>query len=165
MEIRKSTLNDIEEILHVFDIAREYMISQGNASQWGDGYPGEEILKEDISNKNNYVILDNGLIVGTFSFITGDDPTYRIIKNGAWRYDHTYGTIHRLASTGITRGIARTCFEFCSKQSDYLRIDTHKDNHTMRTAITKYGFQECGIIFVRDGSERIAYDYLKKEVD
>lgn len=31
----------------------------------------------------------------------------------------------------------------------------------MQAAIEKYGFQKCGIIYVRDGAERIAYDYMK----
>lgn len=162
MEIRKSTGNDIDEILQIFDTARAYMVSQGNTSQWGDGYPGKDVLTKDVASENNYVMIDNGSIVGTFSFIIGDDPTYKIIKDGAWHYDRPYGTIHRLASSGKTRGIARACFEFCSDLSDYIRIDTHRDNLSMQAAIKNYGFQECGIIFVRDGSERIAFDYLKK---
>lgn len=40
-------------------------------------------------------------------------------------------------------------------------IDTHKKNLSMRAAIEKFGFQFCGNIYVRNGSERIAYDYQK----
>ena len=41
MDIRKSTKNDIPEILNIFNIARDYMVMHGNATQWGKGYPGE----------------------------------------------------------------------------------------------------------------------------
>lgn len=161
MEIRRSKPEDMDEIMKIFSLARSYMAAHGNAGQWGNGYPGEAVLKADIYDQNNYVILDGGEIVGTFSFIIGDEPTYQVIKNGAWHSDRTYGTIHRLASKGTAKGIARACFLFCAEKINYIRIDTHADNITMQTAIEKFGFQKCGNIYVRDGSERIAYDYIK----
>ena len=159
MEIRKSTQNDIEDILKIYAAARDYMTEHGNATQWGNGYPGKDILIRDIMNSVSYVLLDKGSIVGTFSFIIGDEPTYQVIKDGTWNYNKPYGTIHRLASNGKVRGIAKASFDFCSNLMDYIRIDTHKNNIAMRAAIEKYGFQKCGIIYVRDGSERIAYDF------
>ena len=106
MEIRKSTREDIKQIMAIFTTAKEYMAAHGNKTQWGDGYPGEEILKTDIDAGNSYVIVNNGMIVGTFSFIIGEEPTYQVIKNGKWTDDRLYGTIHRLASSGIVKGIA-----------------------------------------------------------
>ena len=159
MEVRKSTEQDIPAILDIYDIARNYMRAHGNTTQWGDGYPGREVLERDIREANSYVMIENGKIVGTFSFIIGEEPTYRVIKNGKWNADRPYGTIHRLASNGTTKGIARACFDFCTEFIDYVRIDTHRDNLSMQTAILRYGFRQCGNIYVRDGSERIAYDY------
>lgn len=40
MDIRKSTKNDISEILNIFDIARDYMVTHGNATQWGERISG-----------------------------------------------------------------------------------------------------------------------------
>ena len=162
MEIRKSTNADAERIMDIFESAKAYMRSHGNTSQLGGGYPSGDILSRDIENGNSYVITVDGEAVGTFSFIIGDDPTYAVIKDGHWRYDKPYGTIHRLASCGSAHGIARACFDYCADVIDYLRIDTHEVNLTMRSAIEKYGFARCGIIYVRDGTERIAYDYLKE---
>ena len=31
----------------------------------------------------------------------------------------------------------------------------------LRAAIKKYGFEYCGVIDTRDGTERLAFDYLK----
>lgn len=163
MEIRKSTINDIDEILSIFDYAREYMVTHGNATQWGAGYPGTDVLTKDIANGDSYVMIANGMIVGTFSFIVGDEPTYQLIDNGTWNYNKPYGTIHRLASNGMCKGIAKACFDFCSNQIDYMRIDTHDDNLTMQAAIERYGFQKCGTIYVRNGAKRIAFDYLREK--
>ena len=43
MEIRKSTREDIKQIMAIFTTAKEYMAAHGNKTQWGDGYPGEEL--------------------------------------------------------------------------------------------------------------------------
>jgi len=163
MEIRRSKPEDMAEIMEIFSLARAYMAAHGNAGQWSNGYPGEDVLAADIQSQSSYVLLEGGELVGTFSFILGEEPTYRVIKNGAWHSDRAYGTIHRLASRGTAKGIARACFSFCAGQSDCLRIDTHANNHTMQAAIEKFGFQKCGNIYVRDGSERIAYDYVRAE--
>lgn len=164
MEIRRSTWEDAVEILHVFDAARAFMAAQGNADQWRDGYPGQAELKTDIESRNSYVLTENGRIIGTFAFILGEEPSYRAIRNGRWHSGGPYGTIHRLASDGTGRGVARACFDFCRSLSGYMRIDTHKDNRRMLAAIAGYGFRKCGNIYVRDGSERIAFDYLEEPV-
>lgn len=160
MEIRKSTKEDIDKILKIFDIARNYMINNGNPTQWEKGYPGRDIVEQDIQNGNSYLIIDNEEVVGTFSFIIGEDETYKNIINGNWRKENTlYGTIHRLASCGKKNGIARTCFDYCSSKINYLRIDTHENNLVMQSAILNYGFKKCGNIFARDRTIRNAYDW------
>lgn len=95
MEIRKTTANDIDAIMDIFASAKCYMKANGNASQWDDNYPGRDTLDNDIANGNSYVFIDNGEVVGTFAFICGEDETYRVIENGAWRSDAPYGTVHR----------------------------------------------------------------------
>ena len=60
---------------------------------------------------------------------------------------------------GQVRGLSRQVFDFCCQQIPYLRIDTHEANQPMQAAVLNYGFRECGIIYVADGSPRLAYDY------
>jgi hypothetical protein len=46
----------------------------------------------------------------------------------------------------------------CKAQKIYdLRMDTHRDNQPMQRFLEKKDFEGCGIVFVEDGSERIAY--------
>lgn len=161
MKIRKSRMEDVNDIMKIIAAAKQYMASHGNTTQWVDGYPGKDIIISDIKDNNSYVITHNDIIAGTFSFIIGKEPTYQVIKNGEWHYDRPYGTIHRLASGGIIRGISRACFEYCLHQMDYIRIDTHKDNISMQAAIEKFRFKKCGNVYMLNGTERIAYDYLR----
>lgn len=158
MQIRQAKLADVPSIMKIYEKARGFMARNGNPTQWAVGYPGQQLVEADIAEKNCYVCEKEGSVVGVFSLIIGEDPTYQKIERGAWNKDETYGTIHRLASDGQTKGIAKVCFDFCKEKCRYLRIDTHQDNKPMQAAITKYGFQKCGIIHVANGSERIAFD-------
>ena len=74
-----------------------------------------------------------------------------------WLNDEEYGTIHRIASNGSVKGIFESCLKYCESIVDNIRIDTHHNNFIMQYLIEKNGFTKCGIIFVRDGSPRIAY--------
>ena len=161
MEIRKTTANDIDAVMDVFASAKCYMKANGNASQRDDNYPGRDTLDNDIANGNSYVFIDNGEVVGTFAFICGEDETYRVIENGAWRSDAPYGTVHRLASNGSVRGLSKACFDFCTAQIGYLRADSHADNRPMQRLLEAYGFRRCGVIHgAFGGGERIAYDCI-----
>lgn len=160
MEILKATTGDLDSITAIYDNARKYMCENGNPNQWTNGYPTREDVLRDISNGNSYVIKEGDEVLAVFVFILGEEPTYQVIKDGNWSYDLPYGTIHRIASSGKAGNITGICFEYCLAKVDYLRIDTHKDNLPMRRAIERFGFKECGIIYVRNG-ERIAFDYRK----
>lgn len=162
MEIRKSTVDDVPAILEIFRIAKAYMAAHGNAGQWGGDYPGLPELLPDIARGNSNVLTENGTVVGTFSFIIGDEPTYQMLLNGQWHADRPYGTIHRLASNGTVRGVSRACFDFCTSLSDYVRVDTHADNRAMQAAIEGYGFRKCGNIYASSGTLRTAYDYVRE---
>lgn len=159
MKIRLAKETDIETIKKIYENARAFMAQNGNPDQWTDGYPDEHIIKKDMEGGHCYLVEDEDGVQGVFVFIIGEEPTYQHI-DGAWHQNQTYGTIHRIASTGKRRGFAAICFDDCRERIDYLRIDTHPDNQKMLAAIEKYGFQKCGIIQVRNG-ERIAFDYLK----
>ena len=69
--------------------------------------------------------------------------------------------IHRVAAVR-GHGVARAIFSFVAEHADYLRCDTHEDNAPMRRALTSFGFRECGTITVADGTERVAYDWIKE---
>ena len=149
--------NQIEEILSVFVCARKFMAQTGNPNQWGKTYPEREILEEDIKNNRLYTVVSDGEIVGAFMFYVGVEPTYQVIR-GAWLSNEEYGVIHRVASAGKAKGVFSALLDFCLKQTKHLRIDTHQDNVVMQKVLDKHGFTKCGIIYLANGDERIAYE-------
>lgn len=161
MKIRKSTAADLPRMMEIYAYAREFMAATGNPHQWGDGgNPRLEVLEQDIEDGVGYVMEHDGRIVGAFAFIIGEDETYGYIEDGAWLNDEQYGTIHRIAGDGSTKGVLQACVEFGSALIGNLRIDTHHDNVVMQNAIRKCGFEECGTIYVQDGTPRIAYQKI-----
>ena len=161
--IRLAENRDLDAIETVYAAARAYMAASGNPHQWGDScYPHRDLLAEDIAMRHLYVIVENGEIHGVFAFIFGDDPTYGYIEDGQWPNEKPYGTIHRIASDGKIKGMFTKAFDFCRGQTDELRIDTHRDNKTMQHVVTKHGFKRCGIIYLKNGDPRIAYQYSKE---
>ena len=163
MKIRKSTAQDFDRMMVIYERARRFMAENGNPNQWGPTHwPPEELIREDIRNGNSYVCLnEDGNVVGTFFMIQGEDvePTYREITDGAWLDDSPYGVVHRIAADGSEKGIGRFCLEWAYAQCGHLRIDTHGDNTVMQHLLTKLGFVHCGTIYVReDRDPRLAYE-------
>lgn len=162
IQIRKTDITEIDTLMDIFEQGKRIMRKDGNMKQWTNGYPTIEIINKDIENGNSYVCIDEQQhIIGTFAFIKGDDPTYTHIYEGAWTDDtRPYGVIHRLASTEDSKGVAAACLQWCYEQIPNLRADTHRDNHVLQYILKKHGFQYCGIIYLLNGDERLAFQKL-----
>lgn len=157
-EIVPAIEEELPRILEIYDIAKAYMRSSGNPNQWNGAYPDPELLKEDIRKQRLYVIKKDGRIHGVFMLLLEEEPTYAYIEDGSWREGETpYGTIHRLAGDGEVKGLFSHCVTFCQSKVKYLRADTHFDNHTMQHLLEKNGFERRGIIYLKNGDPRIAY--------
>lgn len=162
MIIRTATNSDLNAIMSIYDSARDYMKANGNPTQWGDDHPSRAIIQEDIEIGHLYVaITDDNLIHGVFVLAMGDDPTYSYIEQGQWKNDFAYGTIHRIAADGMVKGISKACIDYSKTVIGNIRCDTHHDNIIMQKVLEKNGFEACGVVYVEDGSPRIAYHYNK----
>ena len=160
--IRNATEKDFKEILEIYEIAREFMKEAGNPTQWKDSWPPIELLNEDIKLKRLFVCEADEKIQAVFAMIYGIDPTY-IVIDGKWLNDEPYAAIHRVASRGEIRGISQIIFDWCLNEAKNIKIDTHRDNIPMQKAILKKGFKECGIIWIENGEERIAFQKCIKQ--
>lgn len=157
-QIRSTTYEDLSHVMQIYETARLFMQRTGNAGQWTDGYPQESLIISDIDNGNSFVCLDeNNEIIGTFFYLIGEEPTYSKIYEGAWLNNDSYGVIHRIASSGKRKGVGEACIRWCLQKCRNLRIDTHRDNQVMQNILQKLGFIYCGIIYLTDGAERLAY--------
>ena len=159
MEIVSAKKEHIPQIEEIYGAARRFMRASGNMHQWINGYPDRAVITEDIEKNRLFLCVENGDILCVFCYFYGDDPTYGKIYGGAWKNEEKYGVIHRIAVSEKARGkgAAAFCFDYCFGKCGNLKIDTHRDNIPMQKALAKNGFSQCGIIYLANGDERLAY--------
>ena len=158
-QIRSARMDDLQRIQDIYANARAFMAQTGNPTQWGEHYPPVQMIISDIQGNSLYVIEDEDIIHGVFYFCIEDDLTYHVIEDGRWRAEKPYGVIHRVAGDG-SGGILGSAVSFAWNRIHHLRIDTHHDNLVMQKALEKQGFLKRGLIYLTDGSPRIAYDRI-----
>ncbi len=155
MNWRRCRVQDVAAVAAIFESAHAFMRQQG-LPQWQGEYPNAEDVRLDIEQGIGWV-LEGEKILAYAALRPGDEPTYAYIE-GAWHSDAPYLTLHRVAVAEHGQGLVGQVFAHAARMADWLRIDTHEQNAPMRRAIEKFGFEPCGIIYVEDGSPRIAYD-------
>ena len=114
--IRHARTDEMERLLEIYDTARAFMRANGNAAQWGGGYPSREVIERDIELSQSRVVTDGGVctasgrldgeIVATFALIFDGEPTYDKIYDGEWLTggSDSYIAIHRVAISVARRG-------------------------------------------------------------
>jgi len=158
MEIRKTTFADLERVMEIYALAREFMVRTGNPDQWKTHKPQRALIEKDIDAGQSYVCTVGDKIIGVLAFIPGEDPTYKVIYDGEWRSDEPYAVVHRIASSGEVKGTGTFMMKWAESRFPHIRIDTHKDNKVMQNMLSKLGYSYCGIIHLEDGDERLAYE-------
>lgn len=161
MIIRPSSQRDLPVLLSLYADARAFMVKSGNPNQWKNSNPPPELVQQDIADGVGYVLEDHGIILAAFALLPGPDPTYGYIE-GRWPNEKPYGVIHRMACAVHGRGLGSICLDWCKRQFDCLRIDTHQDNRPMQTLAAKSGFRYCGVIYLENGNPRIAYQWDRR---
>lgn len=166
MRFRKSNYQDIKEIMILINQAKEYLKLKG-VNQWQDGYPNEEVIKEDIAKGESYILISNDKIVGTSTICFSGESTYDNIFEGKWLTKNKYIVMHRVAVHDDFKGmgIFREILFEVSKLStmndiNSIKIDTHEDNLSMQKALINNGFKRCGIIYLENGDKRIAFEKI-----
>lgn len=166
MEFLRAVERDASGIINIIKQAQDYFKAQG-INQWQDNYPDFEIVKNDIENKNGYVLLKDNIIVGTVVVSFEGEKNYESIYNGKWLSNDEFAVIHRIAidskfkglglSLIIIKNIERICL---NKGVHSIKIDTHKENISMQKMLLKNGFIYCGVIYLENKSERVAFEKI-----
>ena len=168
MEFRLGKAEDLPQIEQIIADAVELMRESG-LDQWQKGYPNIDIIRDDQQKHVNYVLAEEGKVLGVVMVQTWGEVSYNQI-DGAWLNDEPYGSLHRVcvAKDQKGKGIAGHLFAegikiLRAKGFKNVRIDTHKDNVRMRHALEKAGFSYCGTIQLvggpEDGGLRVGYQY------
>ena len=147
--------------------AKEYF-KDNDINQWQKGYPDINTILDDILLGNGYVLSKHSHLYGTMHFIIGIEPSYVKIYNGHWLTDtRQYGIIHRFAidnnhkGNGYAKKLLDYAVNICKQSgTPSIRLDIEKNNKPMKEFVLKNGFQYCGIIRLKNGEEREAYERL-----
>lgn len=164
MEFRKTVKSDVTDVMKIIKQAQEYFKVQG-IDQWQNNYPNEEVIIKDIENDESYVLIKDNEIVATTVISFNREKTYEAIFDGQWITDGEYAAIHRIAVADKFKGLG-----FSGKMINYaekmckdrniksIKADTHRDNLSMQALLGKNNFKYCGVIFLENGAERVAFE-------
>ena len=166
MQIRKAIPADADSIMHIFRQAQARLHTQG-VNQWQNGYPNPEIVDRDIASGNGLICIMNSLICAAFVLSFDYEDTYDNIFKGQWLSTGQYGVIHRMAigdafkGQGLGTVMISHAEQIClSRGTHSIKVDTHRDNILMQSLLGKNQFCRCGIIYLEDGQERLAFEKL-----
>lgn len=166
MKLRKSVNEDINNIIQIIDEAKEALKEQG-IDQWQNGYPNDDVIRNDILNNDSYVFIKNNEIVATSAVSFDGEKTYDKIYDGNWISNDEFAVIHRIAisnkykGTGIASEIIKMIEAIClDKNVHSIKVDTHEFNMPMQKLLKKNDFKYCGVIYLEDKSKRVAFEKI-----
>ncbi|MGN0054902.1 MAG: GNAT family N-acetyltransferase [Atopobiaceae bacterium] len=171
--MRRAATSDLDEVLHIYECARQFMRASGNPNQWGTRFPEPATIQADIDAGQLWVCVYDAPpaarsaeeLLGCLAFLPGPDPNYAHIYDGAWPSDDPYFVVHRVAVRAQGLGVGGFMMDWALDQArrrgQALRIDTHRQNLPMQGLIRSRGLTYCGVIHLgRDGSERLSYSTI-----
>lgn len=168
MKFRKANKNDIENIMPIIKQGQDFLREQG-VNQWIDNYPDKDIIEEDIQKEYGYIVEEESQILATAAISFDGEVTYEKIYDGKWLTNGDYCVIHRMAIHKDKRGSDVSTFMMNSMESlckekgvKSIKVDTHRRNIPMQQYLKKNGFDYCGVIFLSDGDERLAFEKILK---
>lgn len=150
MNIELVILDDLNELMDIYDLARVRMVEEGNLTQWDNREVFKTEIIDYINKKILYKVIENQEIVGYFAYIYDIEHAYDVI-DGKWLNQDKYITIHKIASKYNNKGIGGFIIKYvidrCKNEGIYnIKIDTHKNNLSMNKFLTNKGFINCGVI-------------------
>lgn len=164
MVFRKATPRDLEHIMHIITEAQQ-LLAANKIDQWQNGYPNKQVILDDIKQAESFVFVKDNEIIATTALSFRPEPTYNQIVQGSWLTETPYAVIHRIAIKAPYRGqlYAQQLFQQCEtlvaqQGVQSIKIDTHPDNIAMQKLLHKCHFQYCGIIYLANNEQRLAFE-------
>lgn len=160
---RKAEVQEAERIWGIIQEAIDKRKDEGS-SQWQDGYPNLEVVKQDIDRGYGYVSINPaGLLTGYLALIFDGEPAYEAIAE-QWLTNRPFSVVHRIAVSqeNYIKGQATWMLEQAEAESLKqgflsLKVDTNYDNAGMLRVLDKLGYVYCGDVYFR-GSARKAFE-------
>ena len=146
--IRLAINDEIQAISELAKVVRADMWNNG-LEQWTGNYPAYENFYQDYANIGLYVLVKDGLIIGSVSIFVENEVAYHEV---VWEKDKSL-VVHRIivdpAKQG--QGYGKQLIEFAlamAKQGGFgsVKIDTHPDNLKMQKLLKSMNFSYRGYL-------------------
>lgn len=168
LQFRKAAKADLNSIWKIIQQAIERRKLDGS-SQWQDGYPNPETIRQDIQNAHGYVLSAGDNILAYCAVLFNNEPAYGNIK-GEWLTNGDFLVVHRVAVSdevagqGIATGLFKLLEDHAVANNIFsIKVDTNFDNLPMLKILEKLGYTYCGEVYFR-GSARKAFEKVLKPV-
>ena len=151
MDIIKAQKQDLSVILDIIFRCISYMESQG-IYQWNKYYPNSDIIENDISSENSYLLKDNGKYIAFVAINEEQSPEYREIN---WlSNERKVLVIHRLCvhpefqGKGIAKIILKFIEDFAVKNNySCIRLDAYSGNNKALKLYKNFGYNQVGQLY------------------
>lgn len=160
MEIKKASLEYIDEIMKIYQEAKEFMNLHGNPDQWPEGYPSRDLILHDFNHM--YICFHEKKVAAVFYYAIEEDEDYQRIE-GHWLNNNRYGVVHRVSSAHIVKGAAKFILKWAYEQIPNIKMDTGENNIPMQNLLKSCGFQYCGKVVHEDNIKCLAYQKGEKD--
>ncbi|MBL6657423.1 MAG: GNAT family N-acetyltransferase [Flavobacteriales bacterium] len=150
MIIRKAKVNELNQIMEVYDSCVRGMIELG-IDQWDESYPNREVIKKDLETGDYYVGIINDEIVSGIKIDAKQDPTYLDID---WQdKTNNFMVVHRLcAKVSVwNKGVGKQMMKYAEKlalenKHISMRLDTYINNPKAIAFYKRIGYKQLGHI-------------------
>lgn len=150
MKIRKATLEDIDNIMHMYNSCVRGMIDEG-INQWDSTYPNKQIILNDIKYSTFFVVEIKKEIVAGINIDKNQDYTYKSIK---WHdTSNSFLVVHRLAvkKEYWNKKIGKKLMLFTEElvinnKLNSIRLDTYSGNQKAMNFYSRLGYKNMGSI-------------------
>ncbi len=158
-----------EDRIRIWEIIQQAILRRKNdgSRQWQDGYPNEDVIKNDIEKGIGYVLTEGNTIAGYTAILFNDEPAYHELK-GKWLTNDDFVVVHRLAISDdfAGKGLAQRIMLFTEgigKENNIfsVKVDTNFDNIPMLKIFEKLGYTYCGEVTFRGGIRKAFEKKLK----
>jgi len=145
--IRKSNANDLDSTLDLFIKVTDLMLENG-IDQWNYDYPNEESIRQDIASENHFVIVEDGVVLGTILLDKNQDEQYKSIHWNTRNKDvlviHRLGVLPKAQGQGLAKKLCNFAEDY-AKENGYkvIRLDAYAGNPISNGLYIKMGYQRA----------------------
>lgn len=147
--LRQATNADRDIIKSILIQGRQAQRSFG-FYQWGDDYPSEQVVENDVVVGNGYILDVDGAAAG-YVAIADKDTEYERLDN-IWHLHGLYAVFHRIAIADAYRGkgFSNRLFDLAERKVaksgiKIIRVDTGIENIPMQHILSHRGYYNCGL--------------------